>query len=148
MSSKLQGFIDENLSREFKGLGFYFKAPSDFKMIESNLELDNGQTVPKYELHDEKGRNCLNITYSLSGYGSQIESEDVLNFLKQNGFRDAKKSMIGNLEGFAAAGSNSKIAVAFFEGSDYAYVIDYKDDMLFEYLKESFRFNQVDFSSK
>ena len=90
----------------------------------------------------------MNITYSLSGYGSQIESGDVLNFLKQNGFRDAEKSRIGNLDGFAAVGSNSKIAVAFFEGSDYAYVIDYRDDMLFEYLKESFRFNQVDFSSK
>ena len=148
LSSKLHGFIDESLSREFKGLGFYFKAPSDFKMFESNLELDNGRSVPKYELHDEKGRNCLNITYSLSGYGSQIESGDVLNFLKQNGFRDAEKSRIGNLDGFAAVGSNSKIAVAFFEGSDYAYVIDYRDDMLFEYLKESFRFNQVDFSSK
>lgn len=115
-------------------------------MLESSLKLDNDETVPKYELYDEKKENCLNITYSIGGSNSQIRTDDVFDFLIGNGYEDVKKTRIGNLEGLQGEKSNSKIVIVFFEESDYAYVIEYSNKMLFEYLKESFHFNQVDIS--
>ena len=124
----------------------------DAKDLNQNSKVDNRE----FRFQDRFNWTEEELKGFLEKYHKQIILEAnylpgakrVLNFLKQNGFRDAKKSRIGNLEGFTAAGSNSKIAVAFFEGSDYAYVIDYKDDMLFEYLKESFSFYHVDISIK